>query len=151
MIADTPAYSPRPLPLRMPRVCLVVAGGDATEMVDKAEAVVRDNPLLEFRLDYLRQPGAALPRIRRFMELHSECIAIATCRRAKNGGRFRGTVAAQIEMLLKARNADCQILDVELDSAQAMKFTEYQRLRSKGALVLSFHDFRGTRKLDETF
>jgi 3-dehydroquinate dehydratase/shikimate dehydrogenase len=120
-------------------------------MVDKAEAVVRDNPLLEFRLDYLRQPGAALPRLRRFLELHPECLAIATCRRAKNGGRFRGSVAAQIDVLTKAASAGCQILDVELDSAQAMKFTEYQRLRGKGALLLSFHDFRGTRKLDQTF
>src|SRR5512142_121974 len=101
-MADSPAYSPRPLPLRLPRVCLVVAGSDPAEMVDKAEAVVRDNPLIEFRLDYLRQPAAALPRLRRFLELHPECLAIATCRRARNGGRFRGTLAAQIDVLTKA-------------------------------------------------
>ncbi len=151
MMADARPYSPRPLPLRLPRVCLVTAGTDPADMVEKAEAVVRDNPLIEFRLDYLRQPAAALPRIRRFLELHPECIAIATCRRAKSGGKFRGTVSAQMDVLVKAAAAGCQILDLELESAQAMKLTEYQRLRSKGALMLSYHDFRGTRKLDETF
>ncbi len=151
MIAEASAYPGRPLPLRLPRVCVAITGADAAEMVEKAEAAVRDNPLLEFRLDYLRQPGPALPRIRRFLELHPECIAIGTCRRAANGGRFRGTLSAQIEVLLKASSTGCQILDLELESAQAIKLADFQRLRGKGALILSYHDFRGTRKLEETF
>ncbi len=120
-------------------------------MVDKAEAVVRDNPLLEFRLDYLKQPAAALARIRRFLDFHPECIAIGTCRRAANGGRFRGTLSAQVDVLIKASGAGCQVLDLELESAQSIKLADFQRLRGKGALILSYHDFRHTRKLEETF
>src|SRR5512146_244476 len=144
MIGESNSFRPRPLPLRLPRLCIAIAATDPAEMVEKAEAVVRDNPLLEFRLDYLRQPAAALQRIRRFLELHTECIAIATCRRTANGGKFRGTLSAQVDLLIKASNAGCQILDFELQSAQAVRLTDFQRLRSKGALILSFHDFRGT-------
>ncbi len=143
--------TPRPLPLRLPRVCVAVAAPDAAEMVQRAEALVRDIPLIEFRLDYLRQPGAALPRIRKFLDLHPECIAIATCRRARTGGKFKGSVGAQVDVLVKANASGCQILDIELESAQSIKLTDYQRLRSKGALILSYHDFRATRKLEATF
>jgi 3-dehydroquinate dehydratase/shikimate dehydrogenase len=151
MIAETTTYVPRPLPLRLPRLCVAVTGADAAEMMAKAEAVVRDNPLIEFRLDYLRQPSSAYARIRRFLDFHPECIAIGTCRRAKSGGKFRGTVSAQVDVLVKANAAGCQILDIELESAQSIRLADFQRLRGKGALILSYHDFRGTRKLEETF
>src|SRR5437016_11094604 len=53
---------PRFLPLRLPKVCVAVIGRDATEMAQKAETLVRDNPFLEFRLDYLSKPGLAFLR-----------------------------------------------------------------------------------------
>ena len=34
-------------------------------MVDKAEALARDNPFLEFRLDYLPRPALALVKVKR--------------------------------------------------------------------------------------
>jgi 3-dehydroquinate dehydratase/shikimate dehydrogenase len=147
----SPLMTNRLLPLRLPRVCIAILGDDPTEMLDKAEAVVRENPFFEFRLDYLRQPALALPKIKRFFELHPEVIAIGTCRRAANGGRFKGSVASQIELLTKAVAAGCQLVDVELETAEAVKAAEWQRLRSKCAVVLSHHDFRATRKLEDTF
>src|SRR5438309_697885 len=63
---------PRPLPLRLPRVCVAITGSDGAEMVEKAEALARDNPFLEFRLDHVRQPGPALQRISRFLSIHPE-------------------------------------------------------------------------------
>ncbi len=146
--APTP---PRHLPLRLPRVCVAVAVSDAAEMIEKAEALVRDNPFIEFRLDYLRQPGTAIPRLRRFLEYHPEVLAIGTCRRAVNGGKFRGSTAGQADLLIKAAGAGCQLLDIELQSANAMKDRDMQRLRAAAALILSFHDFRATRKLEDTF
>ncbi len=151
MMAEASSYSPRTLPLRLPRMCVAITGADATEMVRKAEDAIRDNSLIEFRLDYLRQPASALPRIRRFLELHPECIAIGTCRRANHGGKFHGSVTSQVDVLVRASAAGCQILDFELESAQSIKLTDFQRLRRCGALILSFHDFRATRKLEETF
>jgi 3-dehydroquinate dehydratase / shikimate dehydrogenase len=143
--------SARILPLRLPRVCVAIAGADAAEMVDKAELLVRDNPLLEFRLDHLKQPAAGLVRIRRFSSLHPEAILIGTCRRAVNGGKFRGNVKAQLDLLLKAADSGCQIIDLEIQSAEQLKNANFEKLRSRAGIVLSFHDFKGTRNLDATF
>src|SRR5579864_9425878 len=138
------------LPLRLPRVCVAVTAPDPAQLLDKAEGLVRDNPFLEFRLDYLPKPGLALPKIRSFFEMFPHAVVIATCRRAASGGKFRGSVASQLELLSKAAAAGCQLLDVELQTAVKCKGEQLQKLRSKAALVLSFHDFHATKKLDET-
>jgi 3-dehydroquinate dehydratase/shikimate dehydrogenase len=101
-------------------------------------------------LDYLKQPLAALPKIHRFLETHQYVTAIATCRRADNGGKFKGSLAAQLEVLTKANAAGCPIVDLEIQSASKGKPEAIARLRSRAALILSFHDFRATRNLDET-
>jgi len=141
---------PRLLPLRLPRVCVAVTGADPNEMVEKAEALVRDNSFLEFRLDYLPKPGLALPRIKRFMEMHPGTVVIATCRRVASGGKFKGSIASQLDILSKAGAAGCQLVDIELQTASKSKPEQIQKLRGRVAVILSFHDFRGTKKLDET-
>jgi 3-dehydroquinate dehydratase / shikimate dehydrogenase len=143
-------YVTRLLPLRMPRVCVAVTGTDPGELIDKAESLVRDNPFLEFRLDYLPKPGLALPKIRSFFEIYPHAVVIATCRRTTSGGKFKGTVAAQLEVLAKAAAAGCQLVDVERQTAAKLKPQQLQKLRSQAAVVLSFHDFHATKKLDET-
>ena len=105
MISAQSSYVPRLLPLRLPRVCLVVTGTDPAEMVDKAEALARDNPFLEFRLDYLPRPALALVKVKRFLEMHPYVTTIATCRRVANGGKFRGSVASQLDLLAKIGRA----------------------------------------------
>jgi 3-dehydroquinate dehydratase/shikimate dehydrogenase len=147
---SAPLYTPRLLPLRLPRVCVAVIGSDPNEMAEKAEALVRDNPFLEFRLDYLSKPALALPRIKRFMESHPGTVAIATCRRVTSGGKFRGSIASQLDILSKAATAGCQLIDLELQTVVKCKPEQIQKLRSRAALVLSFHDFKATKKLDET-
>ncbi|HKH98185.1 MAG TPA: type I 3-dehydroquinate dehydratase, partial [Candidatus Sulfotelmatobacter sp.] len=143
-------YTPRLLPLRLPRVCVAVIGADPNEMAEKAEALARDNSFLEFRLDYLSKPGLGLARIKRFTESHPGTVVIATCRRAASGGKFRGSIAAQLEVLAKAAAAGCQLVDVELQTASKCKPEQLRKLRSRAALILSFHDFRATKKLHET-
>ena len=149
-MSSAPSYTSRLLPLRLPRVCVAVIGSDATEMATKAEALVRDNSFLEFRLDYLSKPGLALPRIKRFTESHPGTVVIATCRRAASGGKFRGSIASQLDILNRAAAAGCQLVDLELQTVSKCKPALLQKLRGRAALILSFHDFRATRKLDET-
>lgn len=144
------SYVPRLLPLRLPRVCVAVIGSDAAVMVEKAETLVRDNSFLEFRLDYLPKPALALPKIKRFIETHPGTVVLATCRRTASGGKFRGSIASQLDVLGKAAAVGCQLLDVELQTAAKCKPEQLKKLRNRAALVLSFHDFRATRKLDET-
>src|SRR5271165_5772095 len=150
MISAAKSYTPRLLPLRLPRVCVAVAASDPNELVEKAEGLIRDNPFLEFRLDYFSKPGLALPKVKHFLETHSGITVIATCRRVASGGKFRGSIASQLDILSKASAAGCQLVDVELQTAQKCKPEQLQKLRARAALILSYHDFRGTKKLDET-
>ena len=147
-LSSTPA--PRFLPRRLPKVCLALSGDTAEDMLATAESMARDNPFIEFRLDYLKQPLAALTKIHRFLETHQYVTAIGTCRRADNGGKFKGSLASQLDVLTKAQAAGCQIVDLELQSALKSKPEAIARLRSRAGLILSFHDFRATRNLDET-
>ena len=135
---------------RLPKVCVAVFGSTAEDMVQKADSLARDNAFVEFRLDYLPQPKSALPKIRQFLDSRPLVMALATCRRALSGGKFRGSVAAEFEILSKAVAAGCQLVDVELETATRLKSNQLEKLREKAALVLSFHDFRGTAQLEET-
>src|SRR5713226_5030076 len=150
MTSASSSYISRLLPLRLPRVCVAVTGSDATEMVEKAEALVRDNTFLEFRLDYLSRPALVLPKIKRFTEYHPHVVAVGTCRRVASGGKFRGSLASQLGVLGKAAAAGCQLLDIELQSASKCKPEQLRRLRTRAALIVSFHDFRATKRLEET-
>ena len=138
------------LPLRLPKVCLAISAEDSEDMLEITESRVRDNPFVEFRLDYLKQPAAALPKLRRFLETHQYVTAIGTCRRADNGGKFKGSLASQLDVLAKAALAGCQILDIELESAAKAKPEVLAKLRGKSGLIVSFHDFRATRNLEQT-
>ena len=145
-----PPFTPRLFPLRLPRLCVAVIGSDPAELIEKAEAMVRDNSFLEFRLDYLSKPALALPKVKRFMESHPGTVVIATCRRAASGGKFRGSIASQLDLLGKAAASGCQLVDVELQTASKCKPGHLQKLRTRAGVVLSFHDFRATKKLDDT-
>jgi 3-dehydroquinate dehydratase/shikimate dehydrogenase len=136
--------------MRLPKVCLALSGDTIDDMLATAESMARDNPFLEFRLDYLKQPLAALPKIHRFLETHQYVTAIGTCRRVENGGKFKGSLASQLEVLTKANAAGCPIVDLEIESALKSKRDAIARLRSRAGLIVSFHDFRATRNLDET-
>ena len=120
-------------------------------MIDRAESVVRDNPFIELRLDYLSQPLPALPKLKTFLELHPEATFIATCRRAVNGGKFRGSVAAQLAVLRKAADCGFPLVDLELQSVEALKADDLRDLYDRVGLILSHHNFKATKKLDEQF
>src|ERR1700720_4214076 len=149
-LASSSTLAPRFVPMRLPKVCLALSGDTIDDMLAAAESMARDNPFMEFRLDYLKQPVAALSKIHRFLETHQYVTAVGTCRRAENGGRFKGSLAGELEVLAKAHAAGCQIVDLELQSALKAKPEAVARLRGRGALILSFHDFRATRNLEET-
>jgi len=147
----SPSSPSRYIPLRLPRVCVAVIGTDAADMFARAESLIRDNLFVEFRLDYLRQPSSAFPRLRKFLETHADVLAVATCRRAVNGGKFRGSASAQAAILVKAANCGCHFVDLEIQSVSALKPAELEKVRRAAALIISSHDFRATRKIDETF
>ncbi len=149
-LTSSTSFAARSLPLRLPKVCLALTADHVEGMLQTAESMVRENSFVEFRLDHLKQPAAALQKISRFLETHQYVTAIATCRRDAAGGKFKGTPASELAILMKAADAGCQLVDLELQSAVKLKPDAIAKLRDRAALILSFHDFRETKDLDRT-
>ncbi len=145
------ALPPQVLKARLGRICVALTGETVAEMLATADLQVKENPFMEFRLDYLENPLAALPKVKKFLSENSVVTAVATCRRVNNGGRFKGNVAAQMEVLHKAIDAGCQLVDVELETAVAVKKPEIDALREMAAVILSFHDYEATEGLDAVY
>src|SRR5215813_12653445 len=102
MSGATVNLAPRFLPARLPRLCVPV---------------------------WATKPALGLPKLKTFVEYHPEALIIATCRRAVNGGKFRGSAAAQIDVLTKAANQGCHLVDIELETASRLKPADFARLR----------------------
>jgi len=138
----------------MNKLCVAIQAGTPAELIERAEAALADSRFLEFRLDSLPKPAVALPNIKDFLTAHRDATAIATCRRKSHGGQFAGSLKAELEVLSAAAEAGCQIVDLEIESAEeaAPRQLEHFRaaLRAAGsALLISFHDFARTKNLEQ--
>ncbi len=141
--------SPHYLRTRMGKICVAIIGETPAELVEKAAEAIRENHFLEFRLDYLAKPALALPKLKEFMSDRGGITAIATCRREAAGGKFKGSLAAEVDILTKAIACGFHLIDLELESAEAMKPADFEKLRSLGAgLIVSHHDFAATKDLE---
>ncbi len=139
--------SPR---VRVGKLCVAIQAGSPAEMMERATAALKDSKFLEFRLDSLPKPAAALPPLKKFLATQREVTAIATCRRKQFGGHFEGPLTAELDILCKAAQAGCRIVDLEVESAEEAKPTQLARLRAEGAaLLISFHDFSRTKGLEQ--
>ena len=144
--------TPQMIRSRIGKVCVAIIGATVVEMLEKAEAAIKETTFLEFRLDYLDKPLLALPKLKTFLSDHTAVTAIATCRRVQTGGKFEGAIAAELEVLLKAAGSGFHLVDLELESAEELKKAEFQKLREAGvALIVSYHDFKQTKDLDVIF
>ncbi len=147
-----PSSTTQLLRSRISKVCVALTGTTAQELLERALACVRETPFLEFRLDHLDKPLLALPKLKQFLQDHPEATAIATCRRAENGGKFEGTVLAELDVLIKAAAVGFQIVDLELESAEALKAADLQKLRETGVgIICSYHNFQETRDLEAVY
>ncbi len=137
---------------RMAKICVAISAPTPSELLTRAEEVARDNPFVELRLDTLNKPQAVMAKLKPFLAMHRHVTVIATCRRTEGGGDFVGEVFEQAEILEAAAKAGCQLIDLELESAEAMRPADWNHLRASGAaLLLSFHDFTRTPNLEKTF
>ncbi len=140
--------------LRVDKLCVAIQAASPAELLERAEAALADSKFLEFRLDALPKPAAALSKISDFLAAHREVTAIATCRRKQFGGHFVGALTSELEILLKAAEAGCQIVDLEVESAEETKAAQLTKFRAGlwaagAALLVSFHDFTRTKGLEQ--
>ncbi len=145
-----PPLPPAGARLRPGKMCIALQAESPAELLERANTALRDSTFFEFRLDFLPKPLLALPKIKEFLAAHREVTAIATCRRKANGGGFTGALTTQFEVLTKAAQAGCQIVDLEIESAESAKAAQITHLRHTGAaLLISYHDFTRTRSLEQ--
>jgi len=157
LLAEAPVSVPvaTVLPrLRVGKLCVAIQAESAAELIERATAALADSKFLELRLDSLAKPALALPKVHEFLALHRDTTVIATCRRQEHGGVFKESLKAELEILAKAAESGCQIVDLEVESAEeaAPKQLEQfrERLRTVGAaLLVSFHDFSRTKGLEQ--
>ncbi|SEG69450.1 3-dehydroquinate dehydratase [Bryocella elongata] len=134
---------------RIGKICAAILGSNAEEMLTRASEVLQDTSFIEFRLDYLSKPAAALTTIGEFLASNGAITAIATCRPKEFGGQFDGSSKASLDILLAAAEAGFQVVDVDIDSLEKLPGDTMSRLRATGAgVIISWHDFHETKDLD---
>ncbi len=150
MIETAPAPA-QGLPPQMPRICLALQAPTVAELLAKAEQAARESVIIELRLDYLNHPETAPARIRQFCESNPDTPLIATCRRQAAGGKFKGTIAAELALLAKAAQAGCRFVDVSLETAERAGKEAMAGLGKRARLILSYHDFERMRDPEPIF
>jgi 3-dehydroquinate dehydratase/shikimate dehydrogenase len=129
---------------------VAIQAGSPAELMERAETALKDSKFLEFRLDSLPKPAAALMYLKQFLAEHREVTAIGTCRRKAHGGGLDAPLVTELDILTKVAQAGCQIIDLEVESAEECKPAQLARLRTSGAaLMISFHDFTRTKGLEQ--
>ena len=137
---------------RLGKICVAITGATPEEMIERALDVRQETNFLEFRLDYLPKPLAALPRLKAFLAEHTAATAVATCRCEAHGGRFDGSSAAALDVLIKAAESGFQLVDIELESIEKLPKNTMGRLReASAAVIISHHDFHSTKDLEAIY
>ncbi|GAC1624712.1 MAG: shikimate dehydrogenase [Candidatus Acidiferrum sp.] len=127
------------------RICAVVAAPSSTEMKRQVQAASHDARTMELRLDWLRSDSE---RTRFLLWLKKyppkDITFIATCRRKIAGGKFTGTVKAELLWLRRARAAGCSWCDLEVETFREIPGQALRPFSLPPRVLLSMHDFRRT-------
>jgi len=159
---STHSTVPEPAPpaprLRVGKVCVAIQASSPSELIERAEKALidakSDAKFLEFRLDALPDPAAALAPVKTFLAAHRDVVVLATCRRKEHSGHFVGSLASELALLEDAAEAGCKMVDLEVESAEEASPRQLAQfrthLRASGAsLLVSFHDFTQTGDLEK--
>ena len=115
-------------------ICVSIGRGRDRHMVAEHKHIVQQGAkLVELRLDYL----SGEVNLKRLLA-DRPCPTIVTCRRDKDGGKFRGDEQQRVLLLRTAIAEGVEYIDLEEDVA-----TEVPRF-GKTKRVISLHDFRKT-------
>src|SRR5579883_839917 len=139
------AGGPKPPIFDEDRVCAVVAAASAAAAIRQVKLALNATQpaqIVELRLDYL--PGAA--DVRRLLSWVAGRpklpTIIATCRRRPAGGRFKGSIDAELSVLKEAVQAGCQWCDVEIETASQVPAATLKTELAPAHILVSAHDFQ---------
>src|SRR5690242_21795271 len=124
------------------RICAVAAASTATGMAALVRAGLRETPTIEVRLDWLRGDAQRI-RFLHWLKQYKPRGAtfIATCRRREGGGRFPGSLEAELGWLARARAAGCAWCDLEVETLRRLRGKSLRDLGLPPKILLSLHDF----------
>ena len=127
------------------RICAVVASSQASEMRRQVLASAREAKNIELRLDWLSNDEERESFLLWLKKPRSKDITfLATCRRKIAGGKFSGSVKAELLWLSRAREAGCTWCDLEVETLN--KISDQSRWFDllPRHVLLSSHDFSRT-------
>ena len=152
MSTPIPQVSSHLLRSRIGKICVALTGASPEEMIERAAEALKETSFIEFRLDYLPKPANAIAPLQEFLNAHGGVTAIATCRCEENGGKFKGSSKAALDILMQAAEAGFQLVDCELELVEKLPKDTIARLRDAGAAVIvSYHDFKATKDLEKIY
>ena len=130
------------------RICAVVAAATAAEMARLVRLALRETPTVELRLDWLRSDAQRVQFLawlkkRRFRS----AVLLATCRCVPAGGKFTGSIEAQLYWLIQARDSGCLWCDVEVETLRELSGKSVRPYPVPPCVLLSVHDFDRTPAL----
>lgn len=125
------------------KICAVIAAANAAEMDRQLREALRQTRTIELRLDWLANDDEIRRFLRRIARKKRPAALIATCRRRPGGGRYRGTIAEQLFMLLEALRAGCTWFDLEVETSSKCPPGLLDVLLGQGKYLSSAHFFGG--------
>jgi 3-dehydroquinate dehydratase/shikimate dehydrogenase len=129
-------------------ICGVVAAPTAQEMVADIRSALRETPTVELRLDWLTSDAERSKLLAYVAKRRPQrATFLVTCRRKGAGGRFSGTVDAQLYWLIQARQAGCQWCDIEVETLRKLPGQSARGYAVPSRIMLSVHDFQRTPDL----
>jgi 3-dehydroquinate dehydratase/shikimate dehydrogenase len=124
----------------MERVVIIVSitGPTMSDALTQVASSDRSADAFEFRLDLIRAPAIAT------LMLSTAKPIVATCRPAWEGGGFRGSEAARVEILSSASLLGADYVDIEMGTSGRFLSGFLARRRETG-VILSRHLPKGAR------
>ena len=122
------------------KICVSIAEKDLSRALALATEAIALADVLEIRLDSL-----AAPDFKPFIENFPGAALLFTCRPEWEGGGFRGTEEARVEILAAAAAAGATFVDIELRTAEELRTALIKKAKRSGAkVIVSWHDFKTT-------
>jgi len=130
------------------RICAVTAAATAAEMSRQMRMAWRETPTVELRLDWLESDGERAKLLRWLKKQKRKgAVSMATCRRVEAGGKFKGSIEAELFWLMQAREVGCEWCDVEVETLRELPGKTVRTYPVSSRVLLSVHDFERTPAL----
>ena len=126
------------------RLCAVVAASGAVAAIEQLRFAknVTKARVIELRLDFLASRAEIESLLSWVARQPRKPVLIATCRRLQAGGRFKGSIDAELVVLERAVQAGCRWCDVEIETAERIAPGELSSNLAPARVLVSAHNFR---------